>query len=64
MQKGRGILEIRLIPYPNAMFEAPIEVPPVPIGEAEELDPRALTEAERQALGLEEKTPETEETAQ
>lgn len=52
-----------LIFYSNCMFEAPEETPVVPVGEAEELDPRALTPAEREALGLEEETLETEETA-
>ena len=53
-----------LIPYPNAMFEEVPEVPEVPVGDAEELDPQTLTPAEREALGLTEKTPEAEETAQ
>lgn len=51
--------------YSNDMFEeAPEKAPKLPEPEIAELDPQALTPAERKALGLTEKTPETEETAQ
>lgn len=46
------------------MFEDVPEVPDVPVGDAKELDLDQLTEEERRKFGLEEKTPETEETAQ